>query len=203
MESVPMADGTSYERSGFTMSSIRPFALTISAAALVVMSACGSSTTTPSAAPSSSSTTSSPSAGGTAAAPTGPATVQISTTPLGKVLTDSRGFALYKFDPDDKTPGISTCYEVRNCATNWPPLLTLGAPVVGSGADDGKLGTTTRKDGTTQVTYNKLPLYFYAKDTAPGDVRGQAVGTIWWLVDADGKPVKTTSSPTSSPTTTS
>ena len=185
-----MHDGTSYKRSGFTMRSIRPITLAISAAALVVMTACGGSTTTPSAAPSTSAA-SSPSASATVAAPTGPATVQISTTTLGPVLTDSRGFALYKFDPDDKTPGISTCYEVRNCATNWPPLLTLGAPKVGTGADDGKLGTTTRKDGTTQVTYNKIPLYFFAKDTAAGDVKGQGVGTVWWLVDADGKPVKT------------
>jgi len=197
-----MADGTSYIRSGFTMSRIRPFTLAIGAASLAVMTACGGSTTTPSAAPSTSAA-SSPSASETVAAPTGPATVKVSTTTLGPVLTDSRGFALYKFDPDDPTPGTSVCYEVRNCAKNWPPLLTLGAPKAEAGADDGKLGTTTRKDGTTQVTYNKLPLYFYAKDTAPGDVRGQAVGTIWWLVDADGKPVKTTSSPTSSPTTTS
>jgi predicted lipoprotein with Yx(FWY)xxD motif len=185
-----MADGTSYKRSGFTMSSIRPITLAISAAALVAMTACGGTTTAPSAG-SSPSGASSPSASATLPAPTGPATVQVATTTLGKALTDSRGFTLYKFDPDDKTPGISTCYEVRNCATNWPPLLTLGTATAGPGADDGKLGTTTRKDGAIQVTYNKIPLYFYAKDKAPGDVHGQGVGTVWWLVDADGKPIKT------------
>jgi predicted lipoprotein with Yx(FWY)xxD motif len=181
------------------MRSIRPFTIAISAAALVVMSACGSSTTTPSAAPSS---TSSPSASVTMAAPTGPATVMVSTTTLGSVLTDERGFALYKFDPDDKTPGISTCYEVRNCAVNWPPLLTKGLPTAGTGATAAMLGTTTRKDGNMQVTYNKMPLYFYAKDKAAKDVNGQAVGNSWWLVAADGTLNKTTtSSTTGSPTT--
>lgn len=125
------------------------------------------------------------------AAPTGPATVKVTTTSLGAALTDDKGMTLYKFDPDDKTPGISTCYEVRDCAKHWPPLLTLGAPKAGTGADDGKLGTTTRKDGAIQVTYNKLPLYYFFQDKAPGDVNGQGVGTVWWLVSADGKEVKT------------
>jgi predicted lipoprotein with Yx(FWY)xxD motif len=172
------------------MSRIRPFALAISAAALVVVTACGSSTTTPSASPT---TTSPPSASPTAAAPTGPATVVVSTTKLGKVLTDSRNFALYKFDPDDKTPGVSVCYETNQCAAHWPPLLTLGAPKADAGANAAMLGTTTRKDGTTQVTYNKMPLYFYAQDKAAGDVNGQAVKNIWWLVAADGTVIKKTS----------
>ena len=176
------------------MRSIRPFTIAISAAALVVMSACGSDTTTPSTA---SSTSASPSASATVALPTGPAMVQVAPAAGKEVLTDSRGFALYKFNPDDDTPGISTCYEVRKCAENWPPLLTKGLPTAGTGATAAMLGTTTRKDGNMQVTYNKMPLYFYAKDTAPGQAVGQGIGGIWWLVTADGK---TTSSPTSSPT---
>lgn len=177
------------------MSSIRPFTLAISAAALVLMAGCGSDTTTPSAAPSASAT-SSPSASGTVAAPTGPATVQVSTTSLGRVLTDSRGFALYKFDPDDKTPGISTCYETNDCAAKWPPLLTVGAPQVGTGANAPMLATTTRKDGAVQVTYNKIPLYYFARDKAAGDVNGQGLGGVWWLLSPEGTPIKTTSPPT-------
>jgi predicted lipoprotein with Yx(FWY)xxD motif len=191
-----MADGTSFERSGFTMSSTRPVTLAISTVALVVMSACGGSSTTPAAAPSSStaSSTSSPSASQTAAAPTGPATVQVATTTLGKALTDSRGFTLYKFDKDQG--GTSVCYEAQDCAVHWPALLTAGAPKASAGADAAMLGTTKRKEGTTQVTYNKMPLYFYYLDKAPGDVRGQGVFGLWWLVAPDGTLIKTTASPT-------
>jgi predicted lipoprotein with Yx(FWY)xxD motif len=193
-----MSDGTSYERSGFTMSSIRPFALAISAAALVAMTACGDSTTTPSAgsSPSSSSSsgTSSPSASTTVAAPTGPVTVKVTTTALGAVLTDDKGMALYKFDKD---VGSTLACLTEPCATRWPSLLTLGPPKPGAGADDGKLGTVKRPDGLEQVTYNKLPLYYYFQDKAPGETKGQGVGGIWWLVSADGKEIKTTA-----PTTT-
>jgi len=46
------------------------------------------------------------------------------------------------------------------------------------------------------VTYNDLPLYYFYLDKAPGDVNGQGVGGIWWLVSADGKEVKTTGTKT-------
>jgi predicted lipoprotein with Yx(FWY)xxD motif len=120
--------------------------------------------------------------------PMQPAKVTLATTKLGKVLTDSRGFALYMFTVDKN--GTSACYG--KCEAAWPPLLTTGAPKAGAGADDGKLGTTKRTDGTMQVTYNKLPLYYYTPDMAAGDLTGQGVKTVWWLVDADGKLVKTT-----------
>ena len=177
------------------MTSIRPFTLAISAAALVGMTACGGNTTTPTA-DVSPSTTSSPSVSqtATAPAPTGPATVQTATTQFGMALTDSRGFALYKFDRDQG--GTSVCYETNDCQTKWPPLLTAGAPKAGPGADAAMFGTTPRRDGTMQVTYNKMPLYFYFQDKAPGDVNGQAVGGIWWLVSPDGNPMKATPSPT-------
>ena len=191
-----MADGTSFKRSGFTMSRVRPFTIAISAAALAVMTACGGSTTTPSAAPSATSppTSSSPSA--SQAAPTGPATVQVAASKFGNILTDSRGFALYKFDRDQG--GISVCYEVNDCAVKWPARLTAGAPKADAGANSTMLDTAPRKDGAVQVRYNKIPLYFYYLDKAPGDVLGQSVGGIWWLVGADGQPIKNmTPSPTS------
>ena len=191
-----MADGTSYKRSGFTMSRIRPFTLAISAAALMVVSACGSNTTTTPSAGAPSTTSSSPSASQTLMIPTGPATVQVATTKLGKALTDSRGFTLYKFDKDDATPGTSVCYEANDCAVHWLALLTAGAPKAGTGADAAMLGTTKRKDGATQVTYNKMPLYFYYLDQAAGDVRGQGVFGLWWLVAPNGTAIKMTASPT-------
>jgi predicted lipoprotein with Yx(FWY)xxD motif len=127
------------------------------------------------------------------AAPTGPAMVQAATTKLGKALTDSRGFTLYKFDKDQG--GISNCYTANDCAIHWPALLTKGAPKAGTGANAAMLGTTKRKDGSMQVTYNKMPMYRYYLDAAPGDVRGQGVFGLWWLVAPDGTLIKTTVSP--------
>ena len=106
---------------------------------------------------------------------------------LGKFLVDGDGFSLYMFTKDTKD--TSNCYE--KCEVAWPPLLQLGAPTAGTGVDASKFGTTARKDGTTQVTYNGMPLYYYDKDKAAGDVVGQAVGKVWWVVAPDGTTVQT------------
>jgi predicted lipoprotein with Yx(FWY)xxD motif len=101
---------------------------------------------------------------------------------LGSFLVDAKGMTLYLFTKD--TPSTSVCYD--KCAVAWPPLLTTGAPVAGEGVDASKLGTTTRKDGSVQVTYNGWPLYYYEKDKAPGDLTGQDVGSVWYVVSATG-----------------
>src|SRR5215204_5123238 len=106
---------------------------------------------------------------------------------LGSFLVDDKGMTLYLFTKD--TPNTSNCYE--KCATAWPPLLTTGNPVGGEGVDASMLGTTTRTDGTMQVTYNGWPLYYYEKDKAPGDVVGQDVGGVWFVVSASGDQVAT------------
>ena len=92
--------------------------------------------------------------------------------------------SLYLYTKDTAGSGASTCYG--SCATAWPPLLTTGKPVAGSGVDMSKFGTLTRTDGTTQVTYNGWPLYYYSKDMAPGDTLGQGVGSVWYVIDATG-----------------
>ena len=50
-------------------------------------------------------------------------------------------------------------------------------------------GTTERDDGSTQVTYNGWPLYYFANDAAAGDTNGQAVNDVWYVVDAAGDAV--------------
>src|SRR3954454_17453923 len=92
-------------------------------------------------------------------------------TTKGSVLTDAKGGVIYMFNPDNQ--GASVCYGP--CAAAWPPTLTTGKPTAGTGAKASLLGTTTRKDGKTQVTYNKYPLYTFAFDAKPGDTNGQAV----------------------------
>jgi predicted lipoprotein with Yx(FWY)xxD motif len=118
-----------------------------------------------------------------AAQPGGPATVNIGqTAALGSFLVDSKGLTLYLFTKD--TPNTSNCYG--GCASYWPPLLTKGAPVAGAGVTASMLGTTTRTDGTTQVTYNGWPLYYYASDKAAGDVTGENVQGVWFVVTPAG-----------------
>jgi predicted lipoprotein with Yx(FWY)xxD motif len=124
-----------------------------------------------------------------AAAPAGPATVGTTSGALGVYLVDGDGKTLYMFDPDAAAPGTSTCYN--DCAKAWPPLLTSGAATTTGTAAADKLTTITRTDGSTQVVYGGYPLYYYAKDTAAGQTTGQAVGGKWWVVGADGVPIKT------------
>ncbi len=106
---------------------------------------------------------------------------------FGSFLIDDKGMTLYLYTKD--TPNTSNCYD--KCATAWPPLLTTGAPVAGDGVNASLFGTTTRTDGTLQVIYNGWPLYYYAKDKAPGDVVGQDVGGVWYVISAAGEKIET------------
>ena len=114
-----------------------------------------------------------------AAAVDSPAALASSADPqLGTFLTDAQGMTLYLFTKD--VPGISNCYD--QCATNWPPLLTQGNPVLPDGLP-GVVGTTVRKDGSVQATYNGWPLYYWINDHNPGDTTGQNVGGVWFVVN--------------------
>lgn len=85
---------------------------------------------------------------------------------------------LYMFTPDKNN--TSTCYD--QCAVAWPPLLTSSKPILASGVA-GTLNTTTRRDNTSQVTYNGMPLYYYIKDKKPGDAFGQNVDNEWFVIN--------------------
>jgi predicted lipoprotein with Yx(FWY)xxD motif len=105
---------------------------------------------------------------------------------LGRIVVDSKGFTLYDFHKDKGA--TSACYGA--CAQVWPPLLTKGNPQAGEGAMASKLGTTKRKDGTTQVTYAGHPLYTYEADTKPGDAKGNdfsSFGAEWYALQPSGE----------------
>jgi predicted lipoprotein with Yx(FWY)xxD motif len=105
---------------------------------------------------------------------------------LGMVLVDSNGMTLYDFHKDKGT--TSSCYGP--CAEAWPPMLTEGEPSVGNGASSSKLGTTERKDGTTQVTYAGHPLYTFVEDKKPGEANGNdvsAFGAQWYALKGSGE----------------
>lgn len=90
----------------------------------------------------------------------------------GNYLTDPKGMTLYTYDKD--TNGVSNCYSA--CATTWPPYLQTGAT---SSALPTNISTTKRTDDTVQYTWNGKPLYYYVKDTKPGDITGDGVGGVW------------------------
>jgi predicted lipoprotein with Yx(FWY)xxD motif len=104
---------------------------------------------------------------------------------VGKVVVNARGMTLYDFHKDKgKT---SSCYG--KCAEAWPPLLTDGAPKASGTAKASLLGTTKRKDGTTQVTYAGHPVYGFVGDAKPGDANGNGVtafGGEWHALSAGG-----------------
>lgn len=99
-------------------------------------------------------------------------------------LVDDEGRALYLFTNDTQNSGASSC--TGDCLANWPAVVVTGTPTAGEGVDASLLGTITRDDGTIQATYNGWPLYYYVEDTAAGDINGQGVGDVWFLVTGAG-----------------
>jgi predicted lipoprotein with Yx(FWY)xxD motif len=93
---------------------------------------------------------------------------------IGNYLADSRGMTLYSFDKD--SPGKSAC--VGPCVENWP-IFYAEKVTVSAGLDAKNFGTITREDGKKQSTYKDAPLYYFSKDSAPGDTNGQGFKNIW------------------------
>jgi len=127
--------------------------------------------------------------GSTAVAPAPAAQTTVTTTEgaLGTFLADGSGVTLYLFSVDE--PGVSNCDA--DCLAVWPPLLTDGDPAVGGAADPALIGTIVRDDGSAQVTYGGWPLYYFAADAAPGDVNGQGVNDVWFVVSPSGEQIVT------------
>jgi predicted lipoprotein with Yx(FWY)xxD motif len=120
------------------------------------------------------------------AAPGAAARVTVRSTAYGKALFGPSGKVLYVFGADRGS--TSRCYGV--CAAAWPPLLTKGAPIAGAGVQAKLLGTTKRKNGTLQVTYNGHPLYYYSADKV-GKVMCQHAnmhGGLWLIIKPNGQP---------------
>jgi len=116
-------------------------------------------------------------------------TIALKTTAVGKVLVGANGRTLYLFTADKGSKSV--CYG--QCATYWPPLFA-GKPTAGAGLKASTLGTTKRKDGKLQVTYNGHPLYYFLPDKKAGDIKGQGYvhfGGSWWVVSAAGARITT------------
>ncbi|MEV5440606.1 SCO0930 family lipoprotein [Streptomyces sp. NPDC052682] len=128
-------------------------------------------------------------AGQSSASPSSPAApagkLAVSTNAeIGKVVTDSLGLTLYRFDQDTAEPPKSNCDG--DCAKTWPPVPADDV-TAGEGIDKSLLGSVTRADGTKQLTIGGWPAYRYAKDVNAGDTKGQGVGGKWYALAPDGK----------------
>jgi predicted lipoprotein with Yx(FWY)xxD motif len=182
---------------------MRPSTLALASAAVAIaITGCGSSSTntattsgaTASDAAASGATTSNAAASsaaayGAATATTASAAVAVANTAHGPALVGSGGRALYLFEKDTGT--ASSCSG--ECATAWQPLVVSATPTAGTGVAAAKLGTTKRSDGQTQVTYDGHPLYYYVRDTAPGQITGEGLqqfGGGWDLVSPAGKKIE-------------
>ena len=88
------------------------------------------------------------------------------------VLVGSNGMTLYTFDKDVVGSGKSVCNGP--CASNWPPLMAAG-----SDKAVGDYSIIVRDDGKPQWAMKGKPLYFWAKDSKPGDQTGDGVNKVW------------------------
>ena len=121
-----------------------------------------------------------------AAAPT----LTVRSSRYGRILFDGRNRVLYAFT-HDRRGGPSRCYGA--CAKAWPVYFAKDAAVrVGAGVRKSLIGTTRRRDGRRQYTYNGWPLYYYAHE-GPGEVRCQNVdqfGGLWLVLRPNGMLVR-------------
>lgn len=110
---------------------------------------------------------------------------------VGTVLVTGRGYALYMFEPDQRSRVTCTSF----CADTWPPVkLRSGAPVAGQGVQQRLLGSDPDPAGGRVVTYNGWPLYTYTADVQPGQTTGQGIdlnGGVWYLIRPSGQPLAT------------
>lgn len=162
----------------------------LSAATLLLLAACQAGGASPassesaaaSSAASAQASVAEPSADGSA--PTSSGTVEVATSAtLDDYLTDADGRTLYIFLND--SPGVTSCFDT--CLQSWPPFTVDAgtSPTAGDGIT-AALGTIQRDDGSTQVTLDGWPLYYFVADATPGDTNGQGVGDVWYVARPDG-----------------
>ena len=103
---------------------------------------------------------------------------------LGEIVVDGEGMTVYMFDNDTQGADASVCEG--ECATNWPAVTTDSDSPEVEGVT-GEVGTIEGVDGSTQVTLNGWPLYYFVGDEAAGDTNGQGVNEVWWVLTPDGE----------------
>jgi predicted lipoprotein with Yx(FWY)xxD motif len=173
--------------------------LSMAASALVLLAGCGSSTKTTSSSTKAASSGAAPAAAGGAYGHSSASTTSASATngvlitskhakPGAILAAGPKKLTVYMFEGDNGS--TSACSGA--CAAAWPPVTSTAAAKAASGAQAADLGTTTRADGTKQVTYKGHPLYYFSKDKDDGDAYGQGVkafGASWYVLKPNGSKI--------------
>jgi predicted lipoprotein with Yx(FWY)xxD motif len=172
------------------------FLAAIAVSGLAIAAACGgdddtTSPTAPVATTGSGSTAASPTTAATSAPTSAPTTAPTTASgdtnavvqvrdvgSLGKLLVTPAGLTLYTFKSDTPNSGKSACSG--GCAATWPAVTTTAATVTAPAGVTGSFALISRDDGARQVTFNGQPLYRYAADAAPGDAKGDGIGSVWF-----------------------
>jgi predicted lipoprotein with Yx(FWY)xxD motif len=161
-------------------------ALAATLVSALVLTACGtpvdSTSNTGSAAQAPASSASS-AAGGSSTATTD-MLMAAQTSAMGSIVTDHKGWTLYRYDKDTASPSMSMC--TGTCASTWMPVMAdSGVPSV-KGVDASLVATLTRADGMKQVTLAGWPLYRYMGDTKAGEWKGMGMDGAWYPVTPTG-----------------
>jgi predicted lipoprotein with Yx(FWY)xxD motif len=106
---------------------------------------------------------------------------------LGEIVVDGKGMTVYYFTKDKKDSGVSNC--TGDCIVAWPPVLTESDSPKVDGVT-AKIGTIKTPEGKKQITIDGMPVYYWQKDTKPGDVTGQDVNEVWYVVAPDGTMIR-------------
>ena len=171
-----------------------PSIVAVAAIAAACSSSGGGATTAPSVAAPTTAASVAPSESAAASEAASPAaggvSIALADSALGKIIVDGDGKTLSMFPPDEDAGGKPTCSG--DCAANWPALKADDAAAVtaGAGLDASKISVVAGAEGGSQVKYGEYPLYYFAADTAAGQTNGQGKAGKWYVVGADGEPIK-------------
>ncbi len=110
------------------------------------------------------------------------AVVHTAETHLGTVLVNAEGMTLYAFLND--TEGESTC--TGDCLANWPAVPAPEGEINVGDLDPALFSTVENPEAGPMLKMGDWPLYTFAGDQAPGDVNGQGVGEVWYVVGPSG-----------------
>jgi predicted lipoprotein with Yx(FWY)xxD motif len=118
----------------------------------------------------------------------GASAISVKQTSLGPTLVDANGRTLYLFEADK--PNVSALSAAGQAI--WPPFTATTKPRALNGAVAGQIGMVTTPAGSTQVTYDGHPLYYYVADHSPGQTTGQGLnqfGALWYVLGPGGNAI--------------
>jgi len=113
------------------------------------------------------------------------ATIVVVGVSFGGVLADDNERTMYVFERDEA--GVSSCYD--ECAANWP---SVAVGLVAGSNIDATTGSAARDDGDRQLTVNGRPVYLFSGDSQRGDINGQGLSDVWFVIGIDGEPITKT-----------